>query len=1176
MWPGRPRFQWIVRGARCYDPRKDSTVGGSGAHRRDNPATWEWSDNPIVTRYNWARGFYACDRVNDQSQLLVGRGLSATEAPPQNVFARANLCDELVEGEKRYTVGGVISATEAYIEVEEDFAAACAGTIVQPEGCVEIDPGEARAIVATFTDDDIVTGSRVRWNHGLLSTSSDEWVNTVVATYIEPSQKWAEHSAPVRRDPADIIADRQPREERIMLGFVTRAKHAGRVAEIRRRLGRLLGRAEVTLPPRFAFIEEGDWIAWQSNRRFAGATRTFRVEAWGSGENWHHQLTLRQISASVYSDTAPLDDGSVAFQQPPPPLIPAPAIGSWHLTAGSMQAGGIKTPALIVSGANDDPAARFVQIEYVQGPDAPTALTQWTDAGVTGPDVTRREIAVAAGGIYHVAVSNVVDSVRGSRLVLGPVTAPAVTYPGGTPVEDLEPAEPGATEGAVVPTPGSGAQGNIKDENGDTRPASDLLNTSMALSADGLLEIIREGGPRTNLGQVKAGAIGAASEGAARLQSDALERLAAVVTMIDTRLSTMQGVIRDAGIYVDPTNGLVTISALDATAERVNDVSIVLDAVQGFITLSAASKTYVDTSIATAVIDPSQIPVFDQINVRITSAEFRLAGLDASLLLKADATIVNALSASLTTASLAIDALEGAITTKVDAVDFGELATRVTSAEESLTALGDTASINRAVSVVHMVEAQQEEAAALGLLGVLAGDRAQREVVAALATAREEITTRLIDGDNAEAQARLVLAAKVGATDAALIDERTIRAAQYGGLAQSIVNLTVNFTTTTNDLSAAVADEEAARIDADGAAAERIEAVEASIETEVQNRQAAVTGVSNALADAEQALAERLDTVETSIETELTSLQAAISGVAQALIDGDQALAGRLDTVEASIETESGARQAAIEDVQQAMVAGDEAIASALTTIGTKVGEHSATIEEFGESIDGLSLRAGIKLDVNGRWIGYVLNNNGAEGGMDMVVDRWRVWSADGTLSKAPFEFRNGGLYVSQLSVDSLSVAGGALGGLVVSTPPSLARLANNTLIGMVELPTLPPGTNAVRVTMTGDFLIQGAAEHVWVRLREVSAAQAAAFKADPRAVPGDVPALPNSASPVVNSDKLDYIFNVWDNASLGWIDTAPESGQLYIVTIDGISLAQVQWKGVQISAEIMKRTQIL
>lgn len=449
VWPGgRPRFRWVVRGLRAYDARLDSSVGGAGAQRWNDPATRVWSDNPIVQRYTWARGIYACDRVGDPAQLLIGRGLSATEAPPANVFARANLCDELVGGEKRYRSGGIISAGESFLEVEEDFAAACAGIITQPQGSVEIDPGEARAVVATFTDDDLLVGSKVRWNKRMLSAASDEWVNTVVARYVEPSLGWAEHAAPVRREGADIIADGAPREQAVSLGFVSHSAQAGRIAEIIRRLGRLWGRAEVTLGPRWSFIAEGDWVAWQSARHFGGATLTFRVDAWRSDRAWHHGLTLRQVSASAYSDTAALDDGSIAAPSPVPPAIGAPSGAAWALAAGYQAAGDLRTPVLVVTGLSDDPAARFIRVEYVVGTAPITGATVWSDAGVTGPDVQRREIPVAAGGTYRVGISYVVDGVSGDRLVLGPVVAGAVTYADGTPVADLQPAEGGATSGA--------------------------------------------------------------------------------------------------------------------------------------------------------------------------------------------------------------------------------------------------------------------------------------------------------------------------------------------------------------------------------------------------------------------------------------------------------------------------------------------------------------------------------------------------------------------------------------------------------------------------------------------------------------------------------------------------------------------------------------------------------
>lgn len=415
---GRPRFRWVLRGLRCYQARKDSTVGGSGAHRWDDPATWEWTENPIDIRHNWVRGIYAGDRNDQPEMLLIGRGLSPIEAPPANVFARANLCDEVVDGQPRYTIGGIVASTESFIEVETDFAAAVAGVISQPEGAVEVDPGEGKAVVATFTDDDLLVGSKVSWNEGILGAADNDWLNTVAARFVDPAQRWAVRSAPVRRDTADVIADGGPREAQPQLDLVTNGPQAQRIAEIIRRFGRLWGRGQVTLPPRFAFIEEGDWVAWQSNRRFGGATLTFRVDAWGSNKAWHHQLTLRQISASVYSDTAPLDDGLVADPNPVPPAIAAPGAGAWSVAAGG-------SGLIVITGASDDPAASLILFEYVQQSGAPDLSTVWTEAGTSRPDVTRREITVTKAGTYYVAVSYVIDGVTGARRVLGPVTISA-------------------------------------------------------------------------------------------------------------------------------------------------------------------------------------------------------------------------------------------------------------------------------------------------------------------------------------------------------------------------------------------------------------------------------------------------------------------------------------------------------------------------------------------------------------------------------------------------------------------------------------------------------------------------------------------------------------------------------------------------------------------------------
>lgn len=352
VWPqGRPSFLWRVKGARVYDPRKDSTVaGGSGSHRWATPSTWEWSDNAYLCRYAYTRGIYAGDQVADPAQLLIGRGLTAEQAPPERVAAYANVCDELVTlkaggTEKRYRVGGVVRADESFIGVEEMFADAMAGVIVQRDGGVEIEPGVAKAAVVTFTDADLPVGQLIRVEQFL---SDADRVNTVTPRYTEPEQAWRNHVAPVRRSTADITDDGGTREKVLPLSLVTSQTQAQRCGEIERRLSRFERRAAIVLGPRFAYLEDGDWVSWQSARYFGGATVTFRVEAATLDEAYRTQLLLREIASSAYSWTAATDEGApLAAPVDEPGSLTALVLSGVSIVALSLTGdSGLVTPAI--------------------------------------------------------------------------------------------------------------------------------------------------------------------------------------------------------------------------------------------------------------------------------------------------------------------------------------------------------------------------------------------------------------------------------------------------------------------------------------------------------------------------------------------------------------------------------------------------------------------------------------------------------------------------------------------------------------------------------------------------------------------------------------------------------------------------------------------------------------
>lgn len=411
---GRPAFLWVVKGLLCYDPRKDDTVpGGAGPHRWDDPSTREWTDNAELCRYNYSRGTYFLDQVDDPGALMVGRGLSIYEAPPERVFAAANLCDELVEvtnaatgavtTEPRYRVGGVIAADQTFDAVEQMFADAMAGHVIQPEGGVAVEPGQAKAPVFAITDDDLVVGTSVQWSDFV---SDSERINSVVVSYVEPDQKWAMTTAGVLRDDTDIAQDRGPKETQLPLSLVRHRSQALRIGEIKRRGARLEKRGVLTLPPEFAGLEEGDWGAYTSDRRTGGAAVTMRVTKYQLNAAWQNTVVLEETAASVYGAGGP---GVVPPTGPVTPVV------------GALALSGVSAVAILLSGT-DGSALPAVQVAWTTPVDTAITSIRVEVRPNGGSVVTPTTTAEVNAGVMNVTAG--VPSAGSIQVRLVPLGAP--------------------------------------------------------------------------------------------------------------------------------------------------------------------------------------------------------------------------------------------------------------------------------------------------------------------------------------------------------------------------------------------------------------------------------------------------------------------------------------------------------------------------------------------------------------------------------------------------------------------------------------------------------------------------------------------------------------------------------------------------------------------------------
>lgn len=590
-----------------------------------------------------------------------------------------------------------------------------------------------------------------------------------------------------------------------------------------------------------------------------------------------------------------------------------------------------------------------------------------------------------------------------------------------TSVEELRPAEAGATVGAVLPPPGAidpgaGVVGNIRDHLGEIYDPGELLNSSLELTADGQMQYRPLPSlPPVSVGRIELPDLGAASVEAMRRAEDDVDALAnALATALDEASRTRE-TFTDAGFFTDPVTGQVRIHAIEQTAERVSSAEVRLDAAEANINLRA-TVNYVDQAIASAVLDPSQIADLDAIFVRLTAAELDIDGLNATVTTLATATELSLVEGRVTTAEQAIDALEGTVTTKVDTTTFNALETRVTSAESTLSAIGDTAQIVNTLTSVRLVERDADANAEGALAALVQGDRNQRDQVAAIASARQELRTDISDGLTAEAAARLALQVEVQNNTASLATESLTRATEDAALAAQITALTASTDSDVATLTASIQSEQTARTNADDALAASITSLSAELDDEIGNRAASITAEQQARIDGDALIAAGLAQQVTAgrvVQGEADDLadqllgalvrgdvnrreiNGALAGVRQEIttqiIEDREAVAAnllalvaRLSDAESSIVTE-----------QQARVNGDGALAASITSLNTQVGDNTATLVTFGESLDGLEARQGVRLDVNGRITGYVQNNDGAQGNFIVVADNFKVVDPD-------------------------------------------------------------------------------------------------------------------------------------------------------------------------------------
>lgn len=240
----------LIDGALVYDPRKDSTNGGSGTHRRENPSTWEFGSGALAIGRNPAliwRWFNSGGSVhNDKTSRLVRYGLRVqdTRIPDNYVVAAANACDEMLTGavappsgsQPRYRCDLEVSTGESRREILEDILATMAGTHVVVHGKHRVFAGVYDSPTHDFTELDLYGQLEIED-----TVDHDRRYNRVAGVFRAANNEWTEQTTPFRTDAQYEAQDGGvvlPIE--IDLRGVTDQHQAQRLCEIKLRKSRMM------------------------------------------------------------------------------------------------------------------------------------------------------------------------------------------------------------------------------------------------------------------------------------------------------------------------------------------------------------------------------------------------------------------------------------------------------------------------------------------------------------------------------------------------------------------------------------------------------------------------------------------------------------------------------------------------------------------------------------------------------------------------------------------------------------------------------------------------------------------------------------------------------------------------------------------------------------------------
>ena len=270
---GVPTISAVIRGKKVYNPATTKTA---------------WSDNPALCIRDYLTSAYGLD----QPQSRIDDDL---------VNAAVVICNQTVEGEKRYTCNGSFTTDAAPEAILNDLLTSMGGLLWYGQGKWRMKASSWTTPTVSFDENDLRSGISLSTRH-----SRRDNFNSVKGKFKGPESDYQPADYPEVTKASYLAADNGlVNVLDLTLPFTSSSKTAQRIARIA--LNR--NREQLTFSASFGMrafqVQVGDFVNI-TNERFGWVNKTFEVTEWTFGltdeQDLQTRMTLREISNGVFSE----------------------------------------------------------------------------------------------------------------------------------------------------------------------------------------------------------------------------------------------------------------------------------------------------------------------------------------------------------------------------------------------------------------------------------------------------------------------------------------------------------------------------------------------------------------------------------------------------------------------------------------------------------------------------------------------------------------------------------------------------------------------------------------------------------------------------------------------------------------------------------------------------------